>query len=200
MAQPISITGEIEEGLIFIPDISGFTELVHCTDPATGGLITGTLLSVLIEQNFLNMQVAEIEGDAILFYRFGEAPDFSQLQLQYQLMAKAFEEKRVELERTFDMPIHVSLKAIAHYGHITPCRIGRFEKLYGKVVVEAHRLLKNSIDSVTYLLVTDELLDKIAPVRSDDITSHHLCERYNLLQHICFTYFDYRQLSDVHVA
>lgn len=136
---------QVRSGLIFIPDISGFTRLVHSTDLLTGKQITYELLSSIIGENNLELNISEVEGDAILFYRYGAAPGIGELMDQYQKMVRAFENKRAALEDLFSRSLNVSLKVIAHYGPISEFTIGNFKKLYGKVVVEAHRLLKNSM-------------------------------------------------------
>jgi hypothetical protein len=150
---------DVLDGLLFIPDISGFTELVHSTDVLTGKQITYELLSAVISQNVLQLNIAEVEGDAVLFYRHGPAPSLCELVHQYERMVRAFETKRDELQNSFSQPLDLSLKVIAHYGPMSEYIIGQFKKLYGVVVVEAHRLLKNSIDNDSYLLLTDPLVE-----------------------------------------
>jgi len=188
---------DVIDGLLFIPDISGFTELVHSTDVLTGRQITYELLSAVIGQNNLQLNIAEVEGDAILFYRYGTAPSVSELLEQFEIMKRAFERKREELEISFSRPINLSLKVIAHYGAMTEYKIGQFKKLYGKVVIEAHRLLKNSIASGNYLLLTDSLLDKAGvmdrEIEQPGIRSNKLCEVYSTLKNICFTYLDFKE-------
>jgi hypothetical protein len=94
--------------------------------------------------------------------------------------------------------LDLSLKIIAHYGPMTEYTIGQFKKLYGEVVVEAHRLLKNSIEGDSYLLLTDSLLTIANPIDDDEllqygIRSNKLCEVYGSLRNICFTYFDFSE-------
>lgn len=59
------------KGLLFIPDISGFTRFVNETEIGHTRLIIQELLETLINANQLGLDVSEIEGDAILFYKFG---------------------------------------------------------------------------------------------------------------------------------
>ncbi|HEX6169961.1 MAG TPA: DUF2652 domain-containing protein [Chitinophagaceae bacterium] len=189
---------DVFDGLLFIPDISGFTELVHSTDVQTGKQITCELLSAIINENILEMEIAEIEGDAVLFYRNGVAPGPRQLFQQYEKMTISFEAKCKELQRKFSMPLNLSLKVIAHYGPMSDFKINSFKKLYGEVVVEAHRLLKNSIDSNSYLLLTDSLFKRPHSLFDDELLQHgirsnKLCEVYGGLRNICFTYFDFSE-------
>jgi hypothetical protein len=184
------------EGLIYIPDISGFTELVRSTDMLTGKRITCELLSAVIEQNEMNLRISEIEGDAVLFYRYGNPPAMEELIHQYNAMVKAFQIKLAELADSMPESLELSLKVIAHYGPMTEYKIGPFNKLYGEVVVEAHNLLKNSIDSNSYLLLTDDLLEKTGHINDETleqygIASNKLCEVGDSVKIVCFTYFDF---------
>ena len=117
---------------------------------------------------------------------------------QHEMMVRAFESKREELQNSFSQPLVLSLKVIAHYGPMTEYKIGQFKKLYGEVVMEAHRLLKNSIETNSYLLLTDSLLEITGTIADDEllhygIRSNKLCEVYGSLRNICFTYFDFSE-------
>jgi len=186
------------DGLVFMPDISGFSELVHSTDVLTGKQITYELLSAIINQNIVQLKVAEVEGDAVLFYREGVAPSIRQLFEQFEKMTMAFEAKRLELEARFSRSLDLSLKVIAHYGSMAEFKIDSFKKLYGEVVVEAHRLLKNSIDSNSYILLTDSLFTMPYDLFEDELLQHgirsnKLCEIYGGWRNICFTWFDFSE-------
>lgn len=192
----------VHKGLLFIPDISGFTELVHSTDVLTGQQITYELLSAILNENRLHLQVSEVEGDAILFYRFGPAPTLNFLLCQYEKMKMAFNNKVREIENRLSRQLNLSLKVIAHYGEMTEFDIGGFKKLYGEVVIEAHRLLKNSIPGDTYLLVTDSLKGDAAgtnmtKMEEQGIQSTEICEVYDGLRLICFSYFDFSNISAI---
>jgi hypothetical protein len=184
--------GKVMDGLLFIPDISGFTRLVHSFDVLTGKQITCELLSEVLGQNLLNLNLSEVEGDAVLFYRYGPAPTLNELVQQYNAMVQAFESKRAFLEKSLSQPLQLSLKVIAHYGPMTEYQIGPFKKLYGEVVVEAHRLLKNSIKRNSYLLLTDALIEQ-SGIGNPEAESYYgmasakLCE-IDGNKDICFTY------------
>ena len=188
----------IHEGMIIIPDISGYTRFVHSTDVITGISITHELLSTIIENDILDLQVSEIEGDAILFYKLGKTPPSAHKILeQYEIMLEGFHEKLAQINRKFGRSLDLSLKLVAHYGSITEYSIGGFRKLYGKAVIEAHRLLKNSVNSRSYALLTDELIEASCPAQKKEsligFSASKLCEVYGGLRNICFTYFDYEQ-------
>lgn len=201
LTQPVSGSrspGHIRKGLIFIPDISGYTDLVHTTDVITGRSITYELLTAILDHNTLHMEVSEIEGDAILFYRWGDAPSVCNLANQFRQMQEAFNKKLEEIQERYHFELSLSLKIIAHYGPMAEFNIGGFKKLYGEVVIEAHRLLKNSVPSNSYLLITDELMEAAGPISGEGIPKRHvrvekLFELYGGLRNIGFTWFDFQE-------
>ncbi|WP_341838781.1 DUF2652 domain-containing protein [Chitinophaga caseinilytica] len=186
---------QARKGLVFIPDMSGFTALVRSTDLITGQIITCELLAVILQHNTLGMEIAEIEGDAVFFYKWDAIPAMEALYAQFEAMKAAFDAKLRELEAQFGLQLDLHLKAIAHYGDMTEFSVGAYHKLYGEVVVEAHRLLKNNVPARSYLLVTDAL----QPLQTGSLTaagrSSQLCELYGGLRGLCFTYilFNRRQ-------
>ena len=150
--------------LIFIPDISGFTEFVHDTDVSHSQHIIQELLETIIDSNTLNLEISEIEGDAVLFYRMGEAPDSAELLRQVRTMYEQFHShlKRYESQRichcgACSTAHNLRLKFVAHYGDLSTSKVKNFTKLFGKDLIVAHRLLKNKIDLDEYILVTHAL-------------------------------------------
>lgn len=153
------------KGLLFIPDISGFTRFVSETEIEHSRLIIQELLELLINANQIGLDISEIEGDAILFYKFGAAPDLEALYRQVADMFCAFHRHLLAYEhrrfcqcKACQSAINLSLKVITHYGEFTGYTVKQFSKLIGKDVIVAHQLLKNDIDQHEYWLVTDSLL------------------------------------------
>lgn len=151
--------------LLFIPDISGFTDFVNSTEISHSQHIIEELLEILLDANNIGLEVSEIEGDAILFYRFGQAPTAAELLAQIQNMFIRFHAhlKKYETHRICNCGAciaasNLSLKFIAHYGEITMNTIKNHRKLFGKDVIVAHRLLKNNIAHHEYALITNNLV------------------------------------------
>ncbi len=151
-------------GLLFIPDISGFTRFVNETDIDHSRLIIQELLETLIKANRSGLEVSEIEGDAILFYKFGDVPDMSELYKQVEAMFCGFHKHLIAYDssrfcqcRACKSAVGLTLKIITHYGEFTGYTISTFNKLIGRDVIVAHQLLKNDIDHHEYWLVTDGL-------------------------------------------
>ncbi len=150
---------QYEKGIVIIPDISGFTNFVINTNMFIGKYITENLLKSIIDSNNLNLEVSEIEGDAILFYKYRKIPSFDDTITQIEVMYDNFKKEVAKLSLQLDIKIPLSLKIIVHYGVFTKYKIGRFEKLYGAPIVEAHKMLKNHIAKFPpYALFSDAFL------------------------------------------
>ncbi|WP_339701005.1 DUF2652 domain-containing protein [uncultured Roseivirga sp.] len=155
------------KGLIFIPDISGFTSFVKKVEIEHSRLIVEELLEVLIDTNEMELIVSEIEGDAILFYKFGEKPNLKVVHQQVKKMFTAFHKslmayvsrKYCQCEACLSAS-DLTLKVITHYGEFTEYNVKNFSKLIGKDVIVAHELLKNDIDHHEYWLVSEGLFKK----------------------------------------
>lgn len=157
--------------LLFIPDISGFTRFVNETEISHSQILIQELLETLIDSDSLGLKVSEIEGDAILFYRPGEAPDPQALVEQATRMFIAFhqclrsnEHRRICPCQACKGAVDLTLKFVIHQGTISLIKVKDREKLFGSDVILAHRLLKNQVPSSEYLLATQDLhLDRLQP-------------------------------------
>ncbi|TCC90079.1 DUF2652 domain-containing protein [Pedobacter frigiditerrae] len=151
-------------GLIFIPDISGFTQFVNNVELKHSQHIIQELLEAILDSNEMELKVSEVEGDAILFYKLGKSPDLDITYKQVERMFQSFHQqlKNYESKRTCHCKAciaatHLSLKIITHYGEFKEYRIKDFLKLIGKDVIVAHQLLKNDIPDHEYWLITNQL-------------------------------------------
>lgn len=157
-------------GLLFIPDISGFTRFVTEMEIEHSRHIIEELLEILINANSIGLDISEIEGDAILFYKFGDVPDLKEIYRQVEKMfcefhrhIGAYEYRRLCQCKACRSAIDLSLKVITHYGEFTGYSVRSFNKLIGKDVIVAHQLLKNEIHQHEYWLVTNSLLQNKSP-------------------------------------
>jgi len=157
-------------GLLFIPDISGFTRFVNETEINHSRLIIQELLEIMINSNQIGLEVSEIEGDAILFYKFGKSPELEELYKQVEKMfcefhrhLNAYDQLRYCYCTACTSAINLTLKIITHYGEFTGYNVKNFSKLIGKDIIVAHQLLKNDIDQHEYWLVTKNLLQDNHP-------------------------------------
>jgi len=158
------------KGLLFIPDISGFTKFVNEMEIDHSRHIIQELLEILINANQIGLEISEIEGDAILFYKYGDAPELQTLYDQVEKMfcefhrhIAAYEYRRLCQCKACRAAINLSLKVVTHYGEFTGYNVKNFSKLIGKDVIVAHQLLKNEIEQHEYWLVTKDLLQDRSP-------------------------------------
>lgn len=153
------------KGLLFIPDISGFSRFVAETEIDHSRLIIQELLEILINANNIGLEISEIEGDAILFYKFGDPPGMTEIYRQVEKMFVefhrsiiAYEQRRYCQCKACVSAINLTLKVITHYGEFTGYNVKNFSKLIGKDIIVAHQLLKNDIQQHEYWLITQNLL------------------------------------------
>ncbi len=149
--------------LIFIPDISGFTNFVNKTAIEHSRHITSELLEIIINSNNLDLVISEIEGDAVLFYKNDNIPSFEKVFEQAKEMFLNFHTHLKNIEETnvcqcgaCRTASNLSLKFITHLGETNEVNVKDFKKLIGSDLILAHRLLKNSIESKEYLLLSNK--------------------------------------------
>ena len=157
-----------EKGTVIIPDISGYTEFVKSICIEAGRYIIKELLSSILNANRIGMDVSEIEGDAILFYKFGKKLSREDVLKLYETMLEGFNRKLGDIEAIVGHKLNLSLKLIAHYGTFSEYTIGSFKKLYGEPIIKAHTLLKNNIKSNTYVLMTNAFDLKTKPEKEQE--------------------------------
>jgi hypothetical protein len=148
--------------LIFIPDISGFTEFVNNTEITHSQHIISELLELIIKSNDLEMLVAEIEGDAVLFVKEGSVPSVEELILQGEKMFLQFHRHLLQYEShricncgACSTASKLSLKVIIHASEIGFTFVNNLRKPFGPGLITGHRLLKNSIFEKEYVLFSD---------------------------------------------
>lgn len=147
--------------------MNGFTSYMSKTDIRISKKVIPALLETIISANELSLSLAEIQGDAVMFYRIGEPPTPRELVAQSKHIFLSFSNKLEELSREFtDTPISIpeslGIKIISHYGKIGLTKIRGHIKLIGKDVIIAHRLLKNSTRADEYLLMTEQYTTKFS--------------------------------------
>tara|TARA_R110002096_G_scaffold90936_3_gene205933 strand:- start:59 stop:1147 length:1089 start_codon:yes stop_codon:yes gene_type:complete len=158
----------MNKSLLFLPDISGFTEFVQSTEVRHSQHVIAELLEVLVEANTQDLQLAEVEGDALFFYKEEEVPSLEKLLAQVETMFTAFYSHLKLLEKNRICPCNaclsapkLQLKIIAHAGAIEFITVQDKRKPFGTEVIQVHRLMKNSVKSDNYVLFSKELTDII---------------------------------------
>lgn len=154
---------EAKASLLVIADISGFTRFVNETEITHSQHIVAELLEAVIAADFLGLTVAEIEGDAVLFYRYQRMASRAEV---LQLSERFFLAFHNHLSRYRESRIchcgacataeDLTIKIIAHAGPIELLKVRGFRKPFGIELIRLHRLLKNSIPHQEYLMLTSQ--------------------------------------------
>ena len=194
--------GQTQQALLFMPDISGFTQFVSETEVLHSQHIVQELLEILIDSNHLNLQISEIEGDAIFFYRPGDKPNLKSLLQQVQKMftrfhahLKLYEHQRICPCGACKNAVDLSLKVIVHFGDVTGISIKDHKKLFGKDVILLHRLLKNNLNRKEYVLFTESLVDDLEP---QPLPTWYMPQQASEQYDVGKVRFYFSDLSDLH--
>jgi hypothetical protein len=157
---------EKPQSLICLPDISGFTLFTQQTEIIHSKHIISELLEVIIHSNKLNLKVAEIEGDAVFFYREDFIPTPDELVDQIRIMfinfhahLKYYEHYRICHCGACSTATNLGLKFIVHFGTFAFTTVNKTEKPYGKDVILAHKLLKNNVEESEYILLSENTFE-----------------------------------------
>jgi hypothetical protein len=156
----------VQPALLFMPDISGFTEFVNSTEITHAQSIIQEVLEIIIESNQISLEIGEIEGDAVFFYRIGSPPTMAQLLKQVQNMFTKFhrhlqmyDKQRICPCAACSSATQLKLKIVAHFGEVAGYSVKSHRKLFGRDVIVLHRLLKNNLNKKEYALLTDPLIE-----------------------------------------
>jgi len=174
------------DATILIADISGFTDFVSRTAIEHSAHIVNELLELLIESNELDLTVSEIEGDAILFYKKGDAIPSEALVNQCLAMFTNFHRRLKVIERdaicqcgACQGASGLGLKFISHRGPIREITVANFTKASGLDMIVAHRLLKNEVPGREYLLTTARYVDELGETLPQILSWTASTQRYH---------------------
>lgn len=152
----------MQKALYFMPDISGFTKFVNNTEIEHGIHIIAELLELLIDSDTLDLELVEIEGDALFMFT-SKIPNYGQLLEQTTAMlknfhqhTKSYESKRICNCGSCRTTTNLELKFLVHYGDLAFIKVKNFVKPYGRDVIKIHRLLKNQVPVNEYILLTND--------------------------------------------
>jgi len=155
----------MQKALYFMPDISGFTKFVNNTEIEHGTHIIAELLELLIDSATIDLELVEIEGDALFMFT-SKIPDYKQLleltttMLEnFHVHTKSYESKRICNCGSCRTTTNLELKFLVHYGELAFIKVKSFVKPYGKDVIKIHRLLKNQVPVNEYILFTNDTHD-----------------------------------------
>jgi len=159
---------DTSKAILLVADISGYTKFmkIHAVSTNHAKQIIVRLLKSVIQASKPPLKVAELEADAVFFYALSTEKDLKKTadQVKDQIL-RFFSGFNDELATLKQMTIckcdactkvdELRLKQVIHIGDVAIEKIDRFEKLFGMDVIVVHRMLKNSVPSHEYVMMTD---------------------------------------------
>jgi hypothetical protein len=155
----------LQEGALVLADISGYSAFIAKTEVDHSWSIMHELLETMVRTVHGEMEVSQVEGDAILFISGLTTGEVVQA---IERTFVAFHRRLRDMQAVTTCPCGacanigmLKLKFVVHHGTFSRQRLGMVEQLHGADVIVAHRLLKNKVPSKEYLLVTDAVLSRL---------------------------------------
>ncbi|MGD0281255.1 MAG: DUF2652 domain-containing protein [Dissulfurispiraceae bacterium] len=163
--------GDTKKVVLVIADISGYTRFMvtNKLEVLHSQVVISELIKTIIDQVEIPLEVSKLEGDAVLLYAIKDDSDAAWDDTRKAIGGKlikffeAFSSKISELSGTnlcaCKACINVTqlkLKVIVHSGEALFYSINKFQELSGVDLIIVHRLLKNSVKSDEYILMTEQ--------------------------------------------
>ena len=162
--------------ILIIADISGYTRFMITNKDSLvhSQVILTELTKAIIKQVEIPLKISKLEGDAIFCYALkddGESP--------WQEVKKKIGEKLFKFSEVFSEKIKelnesnicdcnacrnvtkLKLKTVVHSGEAVIYQIDKYYELSGLDVIIVHRLLKNSVKSDQYILMTEQACNDV---------------------------------------
>jgi Protein of unknown function (DUF2652) len=152
----------IRRAVLLIADIGGYTNYMHWnrTHLAHAQQTVAGLLESVIDAG-KGLKLAKLEGDAAFFW----APDGDAKLLVSDRLSRMRHSFLAQRERfkadiacecaSCEQLESLSLKFVVHQGEVAEQKVKRHAELAGVDVILVHRMLKNSVPVVEYVLMTD---------------------------------------------
>jgi hypothetical protein len=167
----------IRRAVLLIADIGGYTRYMHWNRMhlTHAQLTVAALLESVIDAG-KGLKLAKLEGDAAFFW----SPDGNAKVLvtdRLSRMRQAFlaRRERIKQDGLCDCEScaqldNLSLKFVAHEGQVAEQRVKRHVELAGVDVILVHRMLKNRVPVLEYVLMTDPVAQCL------DVSVRELCK------------------------
>lgn len=175
---------DIKPIFIILVDISGYTRFIkfHKISLLHAEMIVAELMESVLAQVEVPVIAHEILGDAISLYAIDEGLPGQADRIYGQLLNyfPAFRNREAALISECSMCEceaclqvgRLKLKAILHVGEAAFTHVLSTQKISGEDVIISHRLLKNSVPSKEYILMTRAFADRCIVIGHQGLTYH----------------------------
>jgi len=162
---------KMNQGYLFLADISGYTSFLAKTELDHAHEILTELLEVIVNSCGSILTLSKLEGDAVFSYVFSEKVERGETLLELvEATYAAFQDRAISMHRATTCTCaacraipNLDLKFIVHYGDFIIQNISNIRELVGTDVNLAHRLMKNHVAEEqgwqAYALFTDRALE-----------------------------------------
>lgn len=165
-----------KEAILMIADISGYTKFMvkNRMELAHAQVIINELITTILRQVEIPLKVSKLEGDAVFFYAEKTNDPGSWEVVRWEVGQRLikfftiFSDKINELVESNTCKCNactsvdkLNLKVIVHSGSALFYEIEKFSELSGVDVIIVHKLLKNSVRSDRYILITENAFETI---------------------------------------
>ncbi len=171
--------------VLILADISGYTRfmLANARAAVHAQMVITKLLEEIIREVEIPLQVKEIEGDAVFLYAI-KPDDAAEWDETRRLIGR----KLLSFFEAFARGVlagsefalcscpscqnvdQLKLKVVVHSGEAIFHKVGEFADVSGVDVILAHRLLKNSVPSDEYILMTESAYRDIEVETSAEVS------------------------------
>ncbi len=157
--------------ILIITDITGYTRfmITNKTSLVHSQIILTELTKAIIKQVEIPLTISKLEGDAIFCYALKDDGESSWQEAKKKIgeklikFSEVFSEKIKELNESNICDCNacrnvnkLKLKTVVHSGEAVIYQIDKFYELSGLDVIIVHKLLKNSVKSDQYILMTEQ--------------------------------------------
>lgn len=158
----------VQHMALVIADISGYTRFTkyHSMALLHAEQIISDLIEAVIDSSDHPLKVNKLEGDAVFFYAESRGDNYALCAAVKTQAVKFFEAFQAKAEEVLRNPVcwcsacqnagELHLKVVAHFGEVAMKKVKTFEELAGEPVIRLYRLLKNSLKSSEYFMMTNE--------------------------------------------
>lgn len=157
------------DAFLVMTDISGYTRFMrmHTTSLLHAETIISELIEAVLDKADYPLTLGKLEGDGVFFYakvpKGQESAAAQDISRQIGKMFRAFyakEQAMLGCRHGCVCPAcsqigELKIKAILHVGEVAQKQIRQFTEIVGSDVQLVHKLLKNSIPTHEYVLMTD---------------------------------------------
>ncbi len=158
-----------ERTCLVIADIAGYTEYLSGVELDHAQDVLADLITTVVKAFRPRFKLAKLEGDAAFVYASAGDVDGSILMDSVEGAYFAFRQRLISIRQASTCQCRacvqipsLDLKAVVHHGDVVTQTIADQTELMGTDVIALHRLLKNSVDSTAYALLTDATIEASA--------------------------------------